>query len=651
MKISELKQIINKIPEEIEIFLKDEKKFKLFFFSLLIITVLSILLKFEWGIYILWWLLGFGWSLFFFGKKLNILENFLLGGIVFTIIFLVFLSIFAIVNIPINIFFFFLFVLISIVIFIKKNIFKEVNTKISEYDYIILFLFLISLFAKVFPLRNAEAAPLHDPISHAMMARNIIDTGVIEYFYSPGLHIISAFGELGGGSQVAKQVLILTAFYSAYSGIMSYFFVKHFFKNQKWAIITAVLFSSGYYPATLIFNAGKNALVMAIPILFFLMFVVGKNIKLKNWKLYVLANISLASLFLTHYPTAVIGAIFVGTVIIVFFKEQKWKGFYNVIGALFGLGWAARSYRYQILEMQELANPDRTSITYSSSLESVKDNIMYYLNSIKGTIITNFQSWNKFPMIISALGLLPLLYEIAKLKKKYIVLFLWIFFIFLFFLFLSILKIAILTILFETYLLSFSIFFYLLAGFFLSWIYRKFKYFVNDKKKWDYILIGFFLCAIIGASYWVYRKSQDSITHGNYVLEDDLVAFEWINENIPDEKKIINNAYENNDIIFSSDAGGYLEIFTGNEIAMPFYEFNKKETIFYYEQYAGLREDITECDYREEFLEDGYEYYYQGAYPFFYSSLAEQKILENTEGFEKVFEKGSAVLYRIHSCY
>lgn len=654
MKILELKQKSNKALTFLLSLVKEEERFKILYFSLLIISSITLILGFEWSLYIVWWLLGFGWSLFFFKKHLNLLENFLLSGVVFTSIFLVYICLFAIVNIPVNIFFFLGFILISLTVFLKGEVFKHVNLNISDYDYLILFLFFVALVAKVFPLRNYFAAPLHDPISHSMMAKNIVETGLIEYFYSPGLHILSAFGEMAGGFFVSKQVMILSVFFSAYSGIIAYIFIKNFFKDKVWGLVTGTLFSIGYFPTYLTFNAGKNSLIMALPILFFVMFTTVQYIKKKNWKILLITIITMVSLFLIHYPIAVLGAIFLGTAFIIFFKDFKGKGFLIVFGILLGLLWAASRYKYQIAIMDELADPNKTSLSHINDFESTKDSVLYFFNNIKGSIYTHLRDWDRYPTILSFFGFVFLLIiGFLNKNKKYIVILVWILFITTIFLILHITRISIFTILFESYLLSLSVYTYILCGFFVSLVFKTLLRFFDKEKKLilSSMLIGALLSAMIIFSYLLYKESRISIEDGGYVGETDIEAFEWINDNLDDNQKVVVNAYKSPaNIVLSSDAGGYLEIFTKNEISNPFYEYNTKESFENYELYEALQEDLTACEYAEEFLDKGYKYYYQGSIPFFASYLAPEEELTEVAGFEVVYKNDKSILFLIKGC-
>jgi hypothetical protein len=136
----------------------------------------------------------------------------------------------------------------------------------------------------------------------------------------------------------------------------------------------------------------------------------------------------------------------------------------------------------------------------------------------------------------------------------------------------------------------------------------------------------------------------------NSVLEDDVVVFEWIEKNTSKEDKVLINAYTLYDIVFSSDAGGYIEIFTGRKISMPFYEYDRKEIYENFENYLAVKGNMEDCIYRQKFIDSNYKYYYQGtAQPFSEPLLTEEEIATTTV-FTPVFRSGNSILFEIVGC-
>ncbi len=192
---------------------------------------------------------------------------------------------------------------------------------------------------------------------------------------------------------------------------------------------------------------------------------------------------------------------------------------------------------------------------------------------------------------------------------------------------------------------------HILVGFFLSLIYKLLVKNLLDGKKWNYIIIGVFISGIFFVSYMLFQQNKDFMRgEVNSVLHDDVIVFEWIGKNTGKEDKILINAYTLYDIVFSSDAGGYIEIFTGREISTPFYEYDRKKTHENFENYFAVKENMDDCTYRQKFIDLGFKYFYQGAaQPFNPPLLTEEEILTTTV-FIPVFRSGDSVLFEIVGC-
>ena len=185
----------------------------------------------------------------------------------------------------------------------------------------------------------------------------------------------------------------------------------------------------------------------------------AQYIREKDWKVLLISALTIASLFLTHYPMAVIGCVFVGITFLLYFKEFKWKGFLIILGVLFGLAWALRSYKYEVLIQEDLVNPDRTSIGYSNGAKTVQEAISYFFSHFQGNLKQNLKNWNRYPTLLSFLGL-PFLaiISVVKKNKKQSLIFLWIVGTLAFMLLLAGLRISMFTIIIESYLISLMVY-------------------------------------------------------------------------------------------------------------------------------------------------------------------------------------------------
>ncbi len=576
------------------------------------------------------------------------LEHFFLSFAVFTVLFLCFSVFLAFLNIKLTIIVGVVFIIISILLFVFTKIFNKenINTKIEKWDYLILSLFLCSVFAKVVSVVSFEVPGLHDPITHAYFSKQIVDTGYINYFYSPGLHILSAFGKMFNGFDVAKQILYITNFFNAYIGVIIYLFVKHIFKKYIWAISSAVLFSLGYFPAMFFVNAGKNALVMAIVLLFFFMFLVNEYRKKKSIQKLVLVNLTIMSIFIVHYPIGVFSSTYLLATFFVDFRKEKFRTVLLGIGVLFALMWMVKAYQYQTVVIAQSATVS------DSSLFTIPKNV---LNS---TVDLIKQTWNaqmykesflaRFIAYFSSLSFICICIKSFK-KKEYLVLVLWTLFSFIISLILSLFSIKPILIVLETYLISIFIYVYLFAGNFVQICFNLVCRKLNKRMlatvfAWSVAILTVLL------SVKMYKTFYERNNMHNLIQGSDLRSFDWINKNIPDEEKFLINANGSPGLVFSTDGGGWLEVFTDNEISKPFYDFGSKKTGDNVNLYYQLKEDLGSCEYINTFIDRGYEYYYQGSRPVFDEWLGKQKELIESGRFELLFEDGDSEVYRLIPC-
>lgn len=618
------------------------------YFTLLVIFSTLVLLKVSFGIYLLFFLLGFGWSVFFFKNRLNILEHFLLSFVMLTVLFICFCMFFAFLDIKLTLIVGLVFFLISILVLMLTKTFNKENikTKVEKWDYFILFLLFCSVFAKVYSVASFEVPGLHDPITHAYFTKQITDTGLINYFYSPGLHIISAFGKMFNGYDVAKQILYITNFFNAYIGVVVYLFIKHSFKKDIWAISSAVLFSLGYYPAMFFVNAGKNSLVLAIVLLFLFFFLVGEYRRKKSIPILILANLAIMSIFLTHYPAGVFASTYLLAVFFVDFKKEKFKTLLLGIGILLGFAWMIKTYHYNINAAAESAIVNNKPLytlpvdIFNKTIDSVKYvwNAQIYKNTFLSKLIA-FSSLAGFTFIC-----------IKALKDgKYFILFLWSLFSFLLMTVLSLFSVSQIWIVLETYIISIFIYTYLFAGVVTQLFYSLLSKKIN-KKILSICFAIFVVVAGVFLSRKMYKTFHERNSMHNVIEESDIKSFDWINQNIPDEEKFLINANGNDGLVFSTDGGGWLEVFTDNEISMPFYDYGSKKTDDNVDLYYELRNDLENCTYINTFIERGYKYYYQGSRPVFDRRLAEQQELIDSNRFKLLFDGGDSEVYELIPC-
>lgn len=619
---------------------------------LAVLIFLSLIFEINIVIYFIFLLLGFGWSLFFFGKKLTIVENIMISSaIAFSMVtsFIAVLSLF-----PINLteIIFYVFVVLSVLLFYKTDIFKKENFrwKFEWADLLVILMFFFAFFVKIVPTLGMIVPNLADTITHAYFARLIIDSGEISFFYSPGLHIISAYSTMFGGFTIPLQILYITNFFSAYSGLIVYLFMKKAFNNKKISLLAALFISLGPGLVHFFYNGGKNALVLGIPIIFFFLLASTLVNKTSSTKLSILSSILIFSAFITHYPVALFACIFWFCLFIFNVKKNLKQNLIILGGIIAGFIYLfVKYFLFLIPEISSSAIPVTPAMSIPTDFIPRISRYFISLYEISQTYV--FPNYSQFIYVLLVLGLLYFLYKLFTSKERnYKVFALWTIGCCILGLTIQVFSIRDFQIVVETYMLSLFVFLYIFLAFGVSFIFfliSKIK--IINQKILLIIFVTTYLIMLFILSNSVYKTYKHIAPLLSVVQEDDLQMFDWIDKNITKESSIITNGYFASSVLVGpSDSGGWLTVFTGNKISAPFWEFSNERTIRNLEKYNKLQEDLNNCEVINYFLENDFEYYFQGAIPI-WGILGDPSVLEE-KGWELVHTEGRTFLFRIPEC-
>lgn len=548
-------------------------------------------------------------------------------------------SFFAFFSIPIRLYILWLPVLLLIpLLWLRPVNLSKLFIKPDKWEVLLLVFAVASVLSHVLSITAFETPMLHDPMTHASRAKEIFNTGLINYFYSPGLHILSALGMMTDGVNVASYILVITNLFNALGFIPVYLFILNTFKNQWFAILSGVIFLIAPFPSDFFWRSGKNALVIAIPFMFFLLYVASLMID-RRLKL-VIVNVLAFTLVLVHYPTAAVGLIGVFFVLLV---TDGIKGISNmIIGGLLGGVWGLQKMKYEVATMQG----DVVSVT------SAPDISFESLGNFFKDIYPHITSQYQFPLndlffIVGLIGLFLMTLMIIKDRKYFSVTGFVLGYLLLMFIIKSTILITFLYVVYESQLVTFFIFIYIGVAFVIG---KGLFTWLSDQKQILNAVVIFFVLSIVivrqAEIFQVYRSEQSA---KNMVSENDLRAFEWISENVDQNDIILNNAQKNSKqiFVFASDGGAWIPVYTDHKIAMPFTEFTAKNTHENYEVYLRIREGTYTCSDIDFFLNKGIKYYYKDSQPVYGPQF---DVSEDEVGFELKKSFDSATIYEIVPC-
>lgn len=537
--------------------------------------------------------------------------------------------------------------LVFLIIFSQKIFFIKLKFKESRiflYLYAALFL---SIFIKIGPIYNYENPILHDPIAHATWAKEILNSGQIKNFYSPGLHIVSAIGKYLGSWDVGRQVLLITNIFQSLVFIPAFFFILENFKDKRFAIITSLMFAIGTVPASFFWRSGKNSLLISIPLFFLLLFFC--SLDYDKYKKFISINILLLSLILSHSPVAFVGVIF--AFCILYFKNKQQVIKFFLPGVFLGVFWAFLKYPYEIARHQE----NITEIVYSPQLSLInKEEFLGFFQGLFENSYSQFSSspFMQFIYFVGLLGLLLLFLKSSYSKRSLAfvsAIFLNIVSMFLFHF--NIIPSALRIIYSTQQLFFFFSLIYIGFGFALS---RLLPHFLRKTGLFLKILFSFLVFIIIYfMSLQIYTKNKDYQRDFNLVEDSDIQVFEWMNNNLPKGSGILINAFNPSNrksVVFAGDSGAWLEVYTDFNITMPFSSFSSKTTHENFSIYSKLFENPESCSVIESLLEKNISYYYLGSRsPFSEQIIISEELIEKGL-YEIIFEKGDSKLYMINGC-
>jgi hypothetical protein len=619
---------------------------------LLIITFVLYLANIRIFPYLLFLLLGLGWSIFFFRKYLNIFEHLLIAPLISISLFAVYITLFALLSIKITLFLATIFTITSLILFFKSKIFNNENIQvtITKSDILLASMIIVAFAAKVVSVIGMHTPNLSDEVTHSYLAKLIVDTGYITYFYPPGIHIISAFSTMLGGEGVVKQILYQTNFFSAYSGAIVYLYFKRIFNDKITALVTAFLFSLGIALSNLFYYAGKNAFIIGVSILFLFMFAISFKKYRSSLQKVILSAVILFATFVFHYPLAVFACTYWLAIFLIQFSKHRKNNILVSMGAFGGFVMMAI-----LIRLQSITYPEQTGIlsTESSQYLSIPNNYLYsiYTHINKIVYIVRTTNYTFFPDVIllfTIIGSLFFLFHSIKNRKANdLVFLLWIIISFIVSATIYVFAISPINIVLESYFLLTFVFSYFCLSFFIATIYKFLKRYISPGKL-------FFLFTIFYVSIIVYQGEKTYIRFldkkgYNIVKDSDIIMFDWIEENIENNEGIIINSYSIiTDMVFPSDAGGWITVFSGNKITAPFWEFSNETSHTNLLNYNRLQENINDCGSIKYFHEKGFRYYYQGSIPLSTILATPQDLQEN--GWELIQSDNNSYLFKMPTC-
>lgn len=483
----------------------------------------------------------------------------------------------------------------------------EIPKNRLKYICLIYVLFVVTFAVRVVSVINANVPILHDPIAHAYFVESILSKGAIEYWYSPALHIVSATLSMFGDVSSAKSIHLVSNSLNALTVLTWGIFAYMFTKKVGVSVLASVLILVSSNPALTYTSAGKNAYVMAVAVLPFVLYAFNRftasNKKLDG----IIFAASLFLLGMSHSPSfaLVFGGLGIAIISISIRDLNKnyrsvflglIKALWPFLLAVIIIGiWSWHSYDFLLADKANNVPKEKPTFAISDG----QNLISYWL---KEAINVSLKPWGEAPtelykvigalylpvMLVSAIfGLFVYRPKDRNLSNYNIVGLSLLVSAFILIVLIPISGVGLNIVRLNSIIMLVPL--ALLAGSGSIWaIASKFK----ASKVCTYVLVGL-VVIVVSWSLKVQLDRYRQATHAtNTVNSYDLAAFDWINQNIDDTEGFIVGAQqeERRKFIFVGGSGAWIPVFTQNRISMPFQEgeFNSVETRDNFDQYKLL---------------------------------------------------------------
>ncbi|CAN5652927.1 hypothetical protein BH23PAT1_BH23PAT1_2960 [soil metagenome] len=487
----------------------------------------------------------------------------------------------------------------------------QVQVKNKDVLPIYLFFFIV-LLSRIIPIIDDPTPLVHDPQAHAFWAKKIINEESIKYFYSPGLHILTAVVSQTLDITLARSVNFITNFSSALLVIFWAIPLLIISRSRKIAYSAAFIASVIPVPTNLYYLAGKNSLVLGVTTTGFLFLLVAMyvNDQKRRKTTSVLLGLCVLGIGLIHYPSFVYAFAFSAIFVFISFFTTKARHIFSAllktfkmclplfVAAFLVLLFAAATLKYDISNNE--VRSDRAAASFHNSVianNSVTDQSIAKLSqqtktsiklnnpvhasriAVKDTVALSSKISQNLGVVFMYLILFSFLHAIWYLKnKKNNPL--------LAKLSLSLL-LGIVTVMVILNIVNISSLHLIPdAGKFLVYVYAIVPMSIllaHLTQKVNLKILVVLLLLITCVSAYTTSNIFSSRSRRSWVNGYDLAAYTWLNENTRPGEGVVSLSVINssrNRIIFPVDGGAWIPVFTDNVLATPFEEtkFSAKNT-------------------------------------------------------------------------
>lgn len=551
-------------------------------------------------------------------KRVNFLYSIFLIGSFNILFFISYLGIFSLLRIPIASLPIALFniLLAGGLLFYRKKLDSvrfdpPAHANILALSAIYLF-FILALVVRVVSVAKFPAPILHDPVADSIWTKSLMDNHSINYFYSPGLHMVTGFVSQAFGLSIPHALNLVTNGFNAFS-VLSWGLVAALVTRRAAAgIATAFITFIIPVPSLLYVNSGKNALVMAIAFIPVVLYALYRNYKLQNLFNNFLLLFSLAALFLIHYPTFGYTFLSVLTLSAVFslsfFAKRLGAEYAGSLRPLLVLGAVLLFLACWFL-LQSKGLSDNTALAAPTNYS---DSIRISPGEIKASFVNNYREFNSYSRFYSSyympiMMVAVILFLGLRSNMFWLTAAIFSFWIVAVPFFINLLQLKSLDIIRSSgVLLFFQAFTFIVSTVAIA-ISKGIKF--SSWAKYLFLVAGGII--LLWISMYQYTSYRDRTKNFETVDSYDLAAYTWINQNdLPGNFLINANLSAHRSIVFPSDGGMWIPAYTNSDVSVNFSRARDTKDLNSYQRYLDIKAGKNVQKDIDEFKKEGYRYYY-----------------------------------------
>ncbi len=484
---------------------------------------------------------------------------------------------------------------------------------INPIYFLLLFIFALSLGVRLFIVRDLPAPMWTDSYHHTLISQLIIERGYIPDSYEPyahlpsftyhfGFHTLVAFFHWLTGIDIVRSVILVGQIVNALSPLTAYLLAVKLLRSSGAGLFSALIVGllsnmPAYYVNWGRYTQLTGQLILPTALIITLR---GLENEERSLKYLIIAAVSLAGLFLTHYRVV---AFYLCFMVVYFLYQGLTSGrgklielvlrmlLISLLAVLLTLPWlwnvVSNFVPKQLQAYHSLANGNDI---FSDPL------IRQYFSFPTRLVLLSFNSY------LIALSLLGCIWGIIEREEPIILIVLWLIALFV------MANLYLLKLPFSGLVNNGAVIvgLYLpgsiLGGYFLDRLTK--EVLAKMRPQWLRLSKVAIALAMISAALLGARRMLD-IIEPSYALisKSDMQAMDWIRRNVPKEAKFLSDSsFWLPNAIIGSDAGLWIPLLTGRETIVPPMTYVNEGTLEYVKAINALAKDISASADAEKIL-------------------------------------------------